>query len=672
MDRAWTRADRPGGLALTLVGLIFYLAASPARQGGGGIFGTNFDPASTLGWAVPLILLGPLLALVMMISGVRGRGAASLAELGVLASGLGVGLALWARWKQTSPYTASYQWINIPVAFTGPQQFQGFGVDESIRLDHLALVYLVAFLFLALLVMAWHRVAGRSEPGRVRFYALCLVLVLGGCGVLVAPDLAELAGFWGITAIATYLLLAQRWGIDRASRGARVALWLPFLADLCLIAGIGVLYSRYGQLTLTQLIPVLHVTPGWGYRSLTVAGVLLAVAVSGRLGLFPLSPWTTASVEAPPAAHALALGAWTLLPLYALFRLEPVIASSGPHAGGRIAGAIAVVGLLGVLASFAGNDIRRVVVLAASGTSALAMLAIVTWPASVASPAVAWAAAAGVPALALGRGAALLAAGTITAAMRTPELPLMGAGARRLARTSAGLLLGCAASALGLAAAAALFASSPGPALGGRVPWLFGAGLFVCGFALARPYFSMAFGALRRRRAFEPDRVRDVDPTAAWSVLLLGVGGLAFVLAVFFLTSWVAFLFSVSHATDVFRTSVLWLAPVAGFAAGGLVYGLAKPRPLAWSGWVGERVDMALLLGSGLFDRFLAAPGLAAVYGVEASALTGGEAQLGLSLVGFGRYVRRLGSGTPVLPVLFILAVLIAVVAGLATPGLAR
>jgi NADH:ubiquinone oxidoreductase subunit 5 (subunit L)/multisubunit Na+/H+ antiporter MnhA subunit len=654
------------------------LAATPARQGGplGG-----FDPASTLGWSVPLILIAPLVALAMMISGVRTRrGAATLAELGVLASGLGVGFAIWARWKQPGAYTASYQWINIPVAFTGPTQFQAFGIDQSIRLDHLALAYLVTLLLLALLAIVWHRVAGRGEPGPVRFYALCLLLVVGGAGTLVAPDLAELAAFWGFTAVATYLLLAQRWGVEPASRGARVALWLPFAADLCLLAGIGVLYSRYGQLTLDKLVPVLHTTPGWGYRSLTVAGGLIAVAVAGRLGLFPLSAWTTSSTEAPPASHALALGTWTLLPLYVLWRLQPIILSSGAHAGARLAAVIAIVGLAGPLLALVGNDLRRSLVLASSGVAALAMLAMVSWPATFSSPAVAALTVAAVPALALGRAAALLAAGTVVVAMRTADLALMGDAARRLPLTSAGMLLGCLASMLALAAPASFFGTAPGPTLGGRMPWIFGVGLLVSAISLARPYFAIAFGPLRRRRAFEPDRVREIAGTAAWSVLLLALLGLAAVV-LDFLTAWIGFLFGKAQAPDVLRTSVLGgstlaavllIAAPAGLALGAVVYGFAKARPLLGSAWLGRRWQDGVAICWRLFDRFLAGPVLGIVSLVEGTALGSGEARLGLSLVGIGRDVRRLGFGLPLLPVLLLLAVAIALLVGLATPGLAR
>src|SRR5205807_9278867 len=97
------------------------LATSPAspasspRPGG-------FGPASTLGWAVPLILLAPLFGFVVVLTGVRGRRAASnvtiLTALVMLAATLLVG---WARFRQNTPYRIAYQWINEPVSFTGDQ-----------------------------------------------------------------------------------------------------------------------------------------------------------------------------------------------------------------------------------------------------------------------------------------------------------------------------------------------------------------------------------------------------------------------------------------------------------------------------------------------------------------------------------------------------------------------
>ena len=653
--------------------LAVFLAASPARQGQQGLFG-GFDPSTTLGWSVPLNLLAPLVALVMMVSGMRSRrGAANLAELALFASGIGVGLAAWARWKQTAPFVAAYQWINIPVSFVGPQQFQGFGIDESIRLDHIALLFLASLLLLALFVATWHRVAGRAEPGPVRFFSLFLLLVFGASGVIVAPDLAELAGFWGFAAVATYLLLANRWGVEPASRGARVALWLPFVFDLCLLVGIAVLYSRYGQLTLTQLIPVLHTTAGAGPKALTLAGALLAVAIAGRLGLFPFSAWMTSAVEAPPAGHALVVGVWTLLPLYVLWRVEPVIWASGPRAAGRVAVALALLGLLGPVFSMLGNDIRRVVALAGSGAAAAAMLALSAWPATSGAM-VPLLTVAAVPALAGTRSAGVLAAAAAASGLRSPDMALMGGGRQRLPRTSAALLLAALVTPLSLIAATAVFGQSPGTSLSGRAGLVFAAALVVTALALARPVVALAYGPLRRRRAFEPERVREAARPAGGTVLVL-IGFAALLAGIGFLfTGWLAFLFGTAQAPVPVRTSVLWLGPVAGLLVGLGVFASAKDRLLAWSGSLGARWEALVALASDYFGRYLEAPALGAVAAVDGPRLAAGEGRLGLSLLGLGRDLRLLGLGAPALPLVILMAVVVMVLAavGLVAAGLPR
>jgi hypothetical protein len=279
-----------------------------------------------------------------------------------------------------------------------------------------------------------------------------------------------------------------------------------------------------------------------------------------------------------------------------------------------------------------------------------------------------------VPALAAARCAAQLAAATASNAIRTPDLALMGDGPGRLPRTSAALLLSALVVPLSLVAGASVFAQTPGPSLQGRGGLLFALGLALSALALARPAVALAYGPLRRRRAFEPERVREAAPAAAWSVLLLL--GLAAVLAdvAFLFTGWLAFLFGVPQAAPAVRTSVLWLLPVAVLVAGLVVFAGLKNRLLTWSAVAGARWEALVLLAFGYFDRYLEAPALGAVGAVDGPRMATGEGWLGLSLLGLGRDLRLLGRGAPALPLLFVLAIVVIVLAaaGLAMTGLPR
>src|SRR5262249_62024355 len=110
---------------------------------------------------------------------------------------------------QPSPYKTAYQWINITVAFTGEQRFQGFGIDLAFRLDHVALAALVTVLLVLIGCLAWHRVAGRGEQGPVRFHVNVMLFALGAAGLVARGDLAELLAFRHLTGLGTCFLLRQ-------------------------------------------------------------------------------------------------------------------------------------------------------------------------------------------------------------------------------------------------------------------------------------------------------------------------------------------------------------------------------------------------------------------------------------------------------------------------------
>lgn len=521
-----------------------------------------FTAPDTIPFVVPLILVLPLVAFVLLAMGVRTRrSAANLGMAGVL---LALVAALWTaavRFGDKAAYVKAYQWINVPVATTGPTQFQGFGIDINLTADHAGLTVLVACLAVVVGVAAWSRRGARSEPGYVRGYAMLALLALGAAGVCMSGDMAEMAAFWAITGAATYLLLAQRWGDAPSGGPARWALALPFGADLALFCAVGLLYSRYGHLTLATLPPLLHTTAGAGLKSLTAAGVLVVAAAAGRGALFPLQGWLTAAKESPPAPRALAAGVWPLLSALLVFRFLPVLHAAGPQAL-TVAGAVGLAaGVALPLRGLAGNDVRLVLTGMGAGQLGLVLVALAKGSAGVALTA---AAAGG-----LARAAALLAAAGIAAAMRTNDLSEMAQALRRMPVSAAALALAGAAVAVSGGQAAAL-------GLGGAAwPAVYGIGLFLVGAAAARVYAGASHGRLRRRRSFDPERIKEAEPSMALPAVFLAALALAAGVLTFS-TRWLHFVDVRPHAHPPATATLLWLA----VAAAGVAAGLALYAPL--------------------------------------------------------------------------------------------
>jgi hypothetical protein len=324
--------------------------------------------------------------------------------------------------------------------------------------------------------------------------------------------------------------------------------------------------------------------------------------------------------------------------------------------------ALAVAAVAGPLLGLVGVELRRSILLASSGAIALTLLGVV-YPATIGV------AFTGVLAVAAARSAGLLAGASAAGAMRTVDLRAMGGGWERLADgglrmpvTSATLLL----SAVVIAAAGVQTAMErPGSAI-----WVaFLPGLFLVALAALRPYFAVAHGELRRRRAFEPTRVREVAASVAGSALVCALLGVA-ALVLGFVSRWVAFLGAGGHAVDTVGTNVLLvLAPIAGAALAGFAFWLRKDAALELAARVGDGFGAGWEQAGGLYERFFARPGGTIVGAVEDVGVPAVESGVGRALSGTGGMAGLFERSVPWVPAMLGLAVVLAVAFGLYARG---
>jgi NADH:ubiquinone oxidoreductase subunit 5 (subunit L)/multisubunit Na+/H+ antiporter MnhA subunit len=608
----------------------------------------------------------PFATFVLALSSVRTRRSASATTmLGTFVTLLLTLLVGWALTRKSTSYVATYQYINLSVAFAGPTNFQNFAIDLVMHVDHMVIAALIAIELCVLGAVGWHQVMGRAEPGAARFHAVITALLFASVGVLVSYDLAELFGFWAIGGALTYLLLAHRWGLDEPASRARVALALPFLTDLCLLCGIAWLYARYGTQNLNTLLPILHTNPGWTVRSLVVASVLLMLGIAGRLALWPFTFWITqTAVTAPPAASAIAQAVWSVLGIAVLYRLMPILVASNQQTIQVFLVAIAIAGIAASVIALLGNEPRRSIALAGSTAVAIGAAVVVSGFRNQ-SATFAVAGFAAVLALTPARTAAWLAASSLSSAMRTDDLADMGDAWNRMRGSATGLLASTAV--MGLAATGALVygvtsRSGLGIALGEAV--------VLMAVAAVRVWLAASLGPLRRRRAFEPDRVREVPQQAVTWPYWLTLGGAVFLVASL-ITGWLTFLDGAKHPNAQPVGFVVWvIAAGVGFAACALAYTANKDAALAASARAGAWLRRGSAGGYGLVDRFLVAPS------TDIARRVGDWIPAGDSAL--GRFAGATGElaisaiRLPAVPVLVLVAVVLAIVVALVGPGVIR
>ncbi len=581
--------------------------------------GFSYTPADTLVWSVPGLLLAPLIGLLLMLSGVRTRrGAALVTAVTLVVTLLDAILVLVARFGATVPYTATFQWISISIAFSGDSRFQSFGIDLTFRIDHLVLVFYIVALLVALGAVLWQRSVGRQEPGPVRSQVWLLVMVLAAGGVLVSSDLIALAGFWLLTGLATYFLLGNRWGVDGVSRGAAVALALPFMGDLGLFAAVGMLYSRFGVTEVAQLKPVYGHVAGVSEVYLGVAALLLLGAAVARGALWPLVAWQTATVDASPAAVGLVAGVWPLLGGELLFLNLPLFAATGAGTPRVAAWGLIILSLAGPALALAQFELRRTLLLASSGAIGLCLLAILKTGSGAA-------ALAGLGAVGLGRAAMLLGAGWVAEQMRTGDLRFLGGGLPRLRQATLGVGGGALTVAAGAVAASAWRHPSAawiGPALG----------LLLMAAALARAWAGAALGAVPPRRAFEASRLVDLRPGAALVSGALAVLGLIGVVLTF-VWYWLRFLVHDVPSSPAAWVLVVWWAPVVtGLALGTMAAARRRAATLAGQRRLAYLVFLAQSRTRHAWRVLVAGSGLRGARGLELRQMPALESATGRAL----------------------------------------
>lgn len=165
------------------------------------------------------------------------------------------------------------------------------GLGIALRADALAGVLLVMSALVALAASIYATGYFTKLETRRRFWPLWLMLLAALHGLLLSADLfnvyvnLELLGLSAVT-------LAALGGTADAVRAALRYLVVGLLGSLAFLAGVALVYARYGTLDMIALTAVLQPEPAaWVAFSLMSAGLLIKCA------LFPLHFWL-------PPAHA--------------------------------------------------------------------------------------------------------------------------------------------------------------------------------------------------------------------------------------------------------------------------------------------------------------------------------------------------------------------------------
>jgi NADH-quinone oxidoreductase subunit L len=245
----------------------------------------------------------------------------------------------------------------------------GLQVLAGTRWDSLAAVVAVMVGAVALAVQVYS-VGYLHDDRRYPSYAAQVSLFTAAMMlVVVASDLFELLVGWEVMGLCSYLLIGHYREQDYARRAAVKAFLVTRVGDIGLLLGIIVLASGAGTSDIGDLLAAV---PQLSHGTLVAGSLLLLLGVAGKSAQFPLHVWLPDAMAGPTPISALIHAATMVAAgVYLVARLHPLFLASTVTLD-VLALMAAITMLLGALAAFAQDDLKRL--LAWSTTSQLAYM----------------------------------------------------------------------------------------------------------------------------------------------------------------------------------------------------------------------------------------------------------------------------------------------------------
>ena len=254
-------------------------------------------------------------AMMAMFLPSRARNAAAALAWVASLSGLLCLVALFPAVAAGEPVRWSTPWLPT------------LGVNFTLRLDGLAWLFAVMVQGIGALVVLYARYYMSAQDPVPRFFAFLLAFMGAMTGMVMAGDLIQLAAFWELTSLFSFLLIGYWHHSASARDGARMALTVTAAGGLCLLAGVVVLGRIAGSFDLDVVLAsgdVIKNSPLY----LTALILILAGALT-KSAQFPFHFWLPRAMAAPtPVSAYLHSATMVKAGVFLLIRFWPVLAGT--------------------------------------------------------------------------------------------------------------------------------------------------------------------------------------------------------------------------------------------------------------------------------------------------------------------------------------------------------
>jgi multicomponent K+:H+ antiporter subunit A len=202
-----------------------------------------------------------------------------------------------------------------------------FDLRFTLRLDGFAWMFGLLVTGIGFLVVLYARYYLAAEDPLSRFFAFFLAFMGSMLGVVLSGNLVQIAFFWELTSLFSFLLIGYRHASAAARDGARMALVVTSAGGLCLFAGLLVLGRIVGSYDLDRVLASGDLIRG--HALYLPALVLVLLGALTKSAQFPFHFWLPQAMVAPtPVSAYLHSAAMVKLGVFLMARLWPAMAGT--------------------------------------------------------------------------------------------------------------------------------------------------------------------------------------------------------------------------------------------------------------------------------------------------------------------------------------------------------
>lgn len=230
------------------------------------------------------------------------------------------------------------------------------GLNLVIRLDGFAWMFCMLVLGIGALVVLYARYYMSPSDPVPRFFAFFLAFMGSMAGIVLSGNIIQLAFFWELTSLFSFLLIGYWHHRKDARRGARMALTVTGTGGLCMLAGMLVIGHIVGSYDLDAVLAA-----GAQIRAHPLYLTCLVLVLLGALtksAQFPFHFWLPHAMAAPtPVSAYLHSATMVKAGVFLLARMWPVLGGTEPWFW-LVGGAGLITLLIGGYAAMFQNDLK--------------------------------------------------------------------------------------------------------------------------------------------------------------------------------------------------------------------------------------------------------------------------------------------------------------------------